>query len=981
MSELPTFETFYRQLHGRDPFPWQIALADRVVGEGWPELLDLPTGTGKTSALDVALYALAARPDVTPRRIVLVVDRRIVVDQGAEHARSIRKKLISSESRAVRAVADALRALTGAEAHAAPFAVAVLRGGAPRDDDWAKRPDIPVLGVSTVDQVGSRLLFRGYGVSPKLASIHAGLMGNDTLILLDEVHLAIPFAQTLRALRDRYNRSQAGLPSRFNVVEMSATPTGPRPTSVVGLSERDQQHPVIRQRLQAEKPARLVQHAVSGAEANRRAQIAHAVADEALKLRRAGAKTVGVVVNRVDTARLAAERIRAHAGVGSVVLVTGRMRPLDRDRVVETELVHADASRDRGAAEPVVVVATQCIEAGADLDFDAMVTELASFDALKQRFGRLDRRGEVTRANGHAPAVIVARADVLGDKANDPVYGASLPATWAFLQGRANAGVVDMGVSALAVDPPAPEVAEGLVVKPKSAPVLMPGHVDAWAQTSPLLRPEPDPDVALWLHGPDRESAEVQVVWRADLLDEDLARWGEDAERMDGIQEVLALVRPSSLEALPLPVHVARAWLRDLEVPPIADVASEAEGEEGERHRAAEGWVALAKRDEAWVPVRASDMRPGDILILPASRGGLRTGSFDPESKDPVPDLGDLAQLRGRGILSLRTHGSTLAWLDAPTPPAPDDARTGREDRDALQEWLATLPADVPVASGVRAHEWRHLRGARLRRNPTVVCGPSADGRRVEQFVVSERLPLPPDLEVDAGEAYSDDDRSSFTAADRSLRQHSFDVRDKALEFTRTLRLPEQIAADVVLAAWLHDVGKVDPRFQMLLAGGDEVRLATLEEPQAKSRLPNMSATKWMRVAERAQLPTGYRHELSSLAMIEGSAEVQARATDFDLVLHLVASHHGWCRPFAPAVPLSTDGAAPELAFALEDRAAVSLNGSAEHRYASLDGGVADRFWRVHERYGPWGLAWLEAILRLADHRASEEVEMKGGDR
>jgi len=952
---LPSFSEVFAAIHGKDPFPWQRRLADEVLEHGWPALLDLPTGAGKTSALDIALYALVRAPERMPRRTVLVVDRRIVVDEAADRARRIQLALRSATAGPVLAFADALRALWQPE-DGNPFLISVMRGGMPRDDDWARVPDAPVLGMSTVDQIGSRLFFRGYGLSPRSASIHAGLLGNDTLILLDEVHLAEPFAQTLDAARAL--RQGSDLPDRYAVVRMSATPGASTAGTTFSIDEADRNHPVLSRRLSASKVATLVPVKVTGDDEGKKLET---VADQAVaaarRLQSEGAKVVGIILNRVDGARRAYARLADDTATDRI-LVTGRMRPIDRDAVVK-ELQRRAGPRERGDSDrPLVVVATQCLEAGADLDFDALVTECASLDAVRQRFGRLDRQG----ALGVSKAVILGRSDAVG-REDDPIYGSALRDTWAWLTSVARDGTVDFGIAAL---PPTPSDA---VLAPRpNAPVLLPGHIDAWAQTSP--RPDYDPDLALWLHGPQRPSADVQVVFRGDLsLPEH-----EDADPGGAIVR-LSAARPSSLEALSIPIGAARRWLGGQPVGPIADVVAgdiESHGPERRNEKKEDhGVVALRWRadDSEWV--RATDLRPGDTLVVPTTLGGIRDGSFDPESKAVVTDVGDLAALRGRALAQVRLGPACLdPWAipaeQVATAPVPVKDETAAELRSRVRRWVSGLPEQRPHQSLARDFEWtafRDVLGSARTKLRVAVDG--AGGAVVSAQVDPAQLRG----QAEVADAITEDDDSPFIGVDLSLRQHSSDVRDVARRFATRLGLTASLSNDLALAAWLHDVGKADDRFQRWLVGGNEVAAAALVEPLAKSRFPKASPTGRREAQARAGYPRGYRHELLSVAMAHANEGALAEAHDRDLVLHLVASHHGFARPFAPF-----DDHPDELQVSLT-HGDVEMSASTRHRFARLGSEVPERFFALQEKYGWWGLAWLEAILRLADHRASRERE------
>ena len=111
------FPAFFREVHGSNPFPWQIELAKQVSESGWPEKLDLPTASGKTSVLDIAVFSLAAQAaDVNrraPMRVFFVIDRRVVVDQSAKHAEKLAKSAKKGFESAVEVSRIAHRRLPG----------------------------------------------------------------------------------------------------------------------------------------------------------------------------------------------------------------------------------------------------------------------------------------------------------------------------------------------------------------------------------------------------------------------------------------------------------------------------------------------------------------------------------------------------------------------------------------------------------------------------------------------------------------------------------------------------------------------------------------------------------------------------------------------------------------------------------------------------------------------------------------------------
>ena len=749
------FAVFFHAIHGYPPFPWQQRLVDLLAeGDEWPDVLDLPTGSGKTAALDAAVFHMALRFECPARaalRIALVVDRRLVVDDAYKRATRIEKAL-DEAARAAEAECE-VPALCGPVVEVArrlqhlagdgepPLVASRLRGGAPLESDWARTPTQPTVLCSTVDQVGSRLLFRGYGVSDRMKPVHAGLFGQHSLILLDEAHLSEPFRQTLHAVQEIGSAD-------VRTVLLSATP-GIEPKRPFGLTRDDYANQELKRRLEAPKPARLsVVHGDPGGAFTKAAR------ETAERLQGQGVSNpaVGVIVNRVGLAREIFEKLRAleeETGFDSVLLI-GRSRDVGRARIVDKlgpfrtgepressasvparggtddrhlSLLHERAGDSR--VGPLFVVATQCLEVGVDLDLDGLVTQAASFDALRQRFGRLNRAGRPVSAIG---AILALAADV-AKNADDAVYGDRIAKTWETLQRIARDDEVDFGITALKRS--LQEIEAGvteLAMPGVRVPTLMPAYVDLWSQTSPP--PSADPDVGLFLHGVERTSAGVSLVWRSDITTGDLRGDWDPAP-------LLQLVPPRAAEMIEVPLWSARAWLggsRNTErLTSMSDTpehgGDEAAYETGGSERLAFRWAGAG--DPRTGRVSPDALRPGDVLVVPADYGGCDDFGWAPASDkqiaDPASDRGvkrvaDVADEAARPFRG-RRHAVRVArdvvadddqW-DRLREVLADDSLTGRDLADRL---LDVLPVESPSdsddetkasrADARYANHWKH---------------------------------------------------------------------------------------------------------------------------------------------------------------------------------------------------------------------------------------------------------------------------------
>lgn len=849
------FPRLFNELTGSLPFPWQASLFDEFVRGEIRESANLPTGLGKTSIVAIWLCALAFAPGKTPRRLVYVVNRRTVVDQTTAEAERLRNALNKPELADIRDRLVSLCALPLPTSDASPLAISTLRGQFADNGEWCADPSRPAVIVGTVDMIGSGLLFSRYTRSFKTRPLHAGLLGQDALLVHDEAHLEPAFQELLESIV----AAQSTDPHKLRVIELTATSriSNAESKPPFTLSAADHENKTVKERLNAIKRLSLVALDDGEKLEAKLAKLAKAKSRE---------RAVLIFTRSVDVAVKVAAELDKGERKGKVATLTGTMRGKERDELVtgnqvfQRFLSEKDRSRDvQPTSGAVFLVATSAGEVGVNISADDLVCDLSTFESMAQRFGRVNRFGQ--RKEDDASEITVVHE--MSFDTDEPIEVARKRTL--MLLKRLNGSASPAALDEL---PPAERAAA--FSPPPEMRVATDIQFDAWALTSIRQPIAARPPVAPYLHGEaEWQPPETHVAWR----DERDFQYIEDPEAFlddfpltpaELLRDKTSRIAKTLAKLLDGRTDLPNAWL-------IA--------ENGSISRFA---LSAFEKDTA------ETLLADTTLILPATVGGLdKKGLFSVMQDTAVNDVS--------GII-----------------------RHEAASRDNLPDNAITFVRFIEI-SDENAEEPRYL----------LWCKPGPESGNVKTV-------------------------GSRNAQAESLAHHTDIVVANAAAIAAKC-FPEKSALAVgepdlrrciTVAARLHDLGKNRLQWQRNI-GNFAYDAAKPDTILAKSG-PGMRPRN---VSEH------YRHELGSLLDAESKSKLASlNEAERDIVLHMVAAHHGRARPHFPA-----------------DELFDYLPGSHE-RLAALAIEVPRRFAHLQERFGRWGLAWLESLLRAADYAASAGI-------
>ena len=854
------FRSAFETLTDNSPFPWQEALYERFVSDDIPSSCALPTGLGKTSVIAIWLIALANHPEKIPRRLVYVVNRRTVVDQATEEARGYGKQLTGDLKQAL----SKLCAEAGKE-NDLPLAISTLRGQFADNREWSADPSRPAIIVGTVDMIGSRLLFSGYGIGFKSKPLHAGFLGQDVLLVHDEAHLEPAFQDLLVAIQKEQVRCKEF--RQFRVMELSATSRG---INVFGLTDKDRSNPVVKKRIQAKKTIHLHKNDDEKKLADELAKLALSHKDSN--------RAVIVFARTVETVEKIAERLRKEKLQDRVEMLTGTLRGKERDELVDKAVFRRFLPKAEAGGETVYLVCTSAGEVGVNISADHLVCDLSTFESMAQRFGRVNRFGDCDDTQ-----IDVVHPGSFGKKdKDDKIKIDDLDVRRQKTLGLLRELKGDGSPDALSnLDPGERQAA----FSPEPSTLATSDILfDAWALTSIRGKLPGRPLVEPYLHGlSDYEPPRTTIAWRSEV-----------EKLTEAILNQNKLSAADVLDLYPLKPH------EELSAPTFG------------RHKVFEQLEMISARDSKQEP----NKRLSAWVIDPDGSVTIRSlENLVKKDKQNNP----LIELGGRTVILPPSAGGFCGGMLKGDEPFSEAV-----EYDVADQWHA----DEAKTIKSRIRVWKDdekTRDMRLIRRIDIASSGDDEDAEVSSWHWFTRPKA------------ADDDGSKMAEIPIRWQHHTKDVEARAKRFADLLLKDyPDLQQALVLAAGFHDLGKQRIKWQRSIGNPKP------EDWYAKS------GKGW-----KSTETSDYRHEFGSLLDVEDKPEFQNLSDDQkELVRHLLATHHGRGRPHFP----------PEEAFDHEPKG---------RNVAVIASKVPQRFARLQRKYGRWGLAYLESLLRAADHAAS----------
>lgn len=656
MSAGLNFSTFFAKAFGgkRAPYPYQSRLAE----DAWPDVFIAPTGLGKTVAVTLAWAYKRIRKDKdAPRRLVWCLPMRTLVEQTADEAYEWMQRLGDD----------------WAAAEKAPPIVHRLLGGSV-DNDWVLDPAREAIIVGTQDMLISRALMRGYGMSRFRWPIDFALLHTDSLWVFDEVQLmsaGLATSAQLEAFRQSAATSDApkflGAPSRSLWLSATLDPAWlatidfrkevPNPV-VYRWDDGDAPEPEpFAKILDATKFVQKIDGIVSeNAEGKKLKEYAKKLGEKILGYHRPERLTL-VIVNRVARAQALFDALKSAGRKDRVILLHSRFRPAERKEIVKR-------IRALKPDDDLIIISTQAVEAGVDTSSGVLITELAPWSSLVQRFGRCNRRGEIGTKRDDGEGAEIYWVDTADDEKAAPPYDLE--------------ELHDARDKLVALTNAAPRNLVPATRGPEARHVIRRKDFEELFDTDSDLMGF-DIDIAPYVR--DADDTDVQLFWR------------ELPEKKEGLAIALDSAPKSQRDELcPAPIGAVNEWVKKQAVAARVfrlDILADGKSRK---------WAALYGN--------ARRLKPGDMLMVASDLGGYDPGrGFDPALNQSVTSayIENTETVAGDGD----TIGSD--------PGSQKDKGIGLEDhldhvRDAAGELCKTLEISEPFRTAViRAAVWHDV--------------------------------------------------------------------------------------------------------------------------------------------------------------------------------------------------------------------------------------------------------------------------------